>query len=226
MARGSLALLSVLILAFATQLNAQVACNTSILDAVAATPDLSLLGQVVQAAGLAETLSDKTLKVTVFAPNNAAFEELLQVLNASGLTLADVTAPESNKAASILLYHVVPVPALASQLSDEQILPTLLGKNLTVSLMGGMVNIIAQESNASVVTADVKVCDSVVHIINHVLIPAPLADIPNYMPPMTPAPTVSPPAVGTPPTYSSPPPPDSSANPPQTANIDSMYIRF
>lgn len=68
-------------------------CNTSIFDAVAATPDLSLLGQVVQAAGLTETLSDPTLEVTVFAPNNAAFEELLQVLNSSGLTLDDVTAP-------------------------------------------------------------------------------------------------------------------------------------
>ncbi|BBN00833.1 hypothetical protein MPTK1_2g02510 [Marchantia polymorpha subsp. ruderalis] len=217
MARSAIALLLVLVLASATQLNAQAACNTSIFDAVAATPDLSLLGQVVQAAGLTETLSDPTLEVTVFAPNNAAFEELLQVLNSSGLTLDDVTAPESNKAASILLYHVVPVAALSTQLSDMQVLPTLLGKNLTVSLMGGMVNIIAQESNATVVTADVTVCGSVVHIINHVLIPAALADIPNYMPttpttPTTPPAAMTPPAAGsppgTPPMLASPPPPD------------------
>lgn len=142
------------------------------------------------------------------------------------LTQISLTCRESNKAASILLYHVVPVAALSTQLSDMQVLPTLLGKNLTVSLMGGMVNIIAQESNATVVTADVAVCGSVVHIINHVLIPAALADIPNYMPP-TPTTPTTPPAAMTPPAAGSPPgTPPTLASPSPPGTILSPYRKW
>lgn len=70
-------------------------CNTTLLQAVAATPELSLLYAVINASGLAMAVN-ATDNVTVLAPNNNAFNGtggLLPLLAANNLTLADVTAP-------------------------------------------------------------------------------------------------------------------------------------
>lgn len=73
----------------------QTSCNTTLLQAVQGTPQLSLLAQVINASGLANTVSMLD-NVTVLAPDNDAFNGtggLLPLLTANNLTLAQVTAP-------------------------------------------------------------------------------------------------------------------------------------
>ena len=131
----------------------------------------------------------------------------------------------SNRAASILLYHVIPVPALAAALTDNQVLPTALGVGYTLTVRkggageedgGSGVTIVGKANNATVVMPDVVVCTSVVHIVNRVLLPeASLTAIPIFnttaaTPTMAPgmAPAESPedsPVTPTPPTVGTPP---------------------
>ncbi|BFI34073.1 hypothetical protein MPTK2_4g20690 [Marchantia polymorpha subsp. ruderalis] len=197
----SACLLTLLVLGIVQQSDAQ-ACSTTIYKSL--TGQLSSLKMVVDAAGLADTFDDSALNVTVFAPNNAAIQGLVNVLNASGLTLANVTG-NNNKAASIVLYHVATLVATSTQLVNDQSLPTLYGGyNLTVDRNATNVEIDGgADTQATVVTPDVRVCGSVVHIVNAVLLPQELNDITNYVPPAPPAPGTPP----TPPGTVSPPPP-------------------
>ncbi|KAL2641543.1 hypothetical protein R1flu_009130 [Riccia fluitans] len=179
---------ALLLLAVASPLPAQETCTTSLYDAVTATDELAQLKTVIDLAGLKETFSDKSLKITVLAPNNTGFENLVSVLTSMNLTLEDTISP-NNKAASILLYHGIPSPVFAKDLQNGATVSTLLGNgyNLTVNTTSG-VKFVTPVNSASVVTADIKVCDSVVHIIDTVLLPAALSEIPNYVTPAAPAP--------------------------------------
>ena len=69
----------------------------------------------------------------------------------------------------MLLYHVVPVAALSSDLSDGQVLPTLAGVDLTVDLSEG-VEIVSPGSTATVVAANNIAGNNVVHVIDTVLL--------------------------------------------------------
>lgn len=173
----------------------QSTCNTTLFEAVAATPQLSQLGAVVEAAGLTNDLNSTILgNVTVFAPDNSAFNGtngLIALLTAAGTNLSAVTADGNNKAASILLYHIVTKPYNASQLTNGLSLKTeLSGYNLTVSINStGSVVIVGGASNATVVTPNIQVCGSVVHIIDTVLLPGALSTIPSQPSNSTPAST-------------------------------------
>lgn len=137
-------------------------------------PDLSTLVAAVQAAGLVEALSNPTTPLTVFAPTNAAFAELIAAL---GTTAEDLLA-NKDLLTDVLTYHVVPAAATAASLTDGQILPTLLSnQTLTVNIAGTppTVSIMPMGGEAAtVIMPDVMAMDSVgsiVHVINKVLLP-------------------------------------------------------
>lgn len=67
----------------------------------------------------------------------------------------------------ILQYHVVGASAYAADLSDGQMITTLLGEDVTVSITdeGVMIN------NAMVIVADIAADNGVVHVIDAVLLP-------------------------------------------------------
>jgi len=161
------------VLATASQSYAK--CNTTLLEAVQATPQLSLLYTVIEASGLATTVNT-TDNVTVLAPDNDAFNGtggLLSLLASNNLTLANVTAPGEDRAASILLYHILPAPYFAANLTNGLKVPTLLGKNYNLTVFTtGNVTFVGAANNATVVTANIQVCNSVVHVVNRVLLPA------------------------------------------------------
>lgn len=136
--------------------------TSNIVELAQQTDDLSILVSAVVKAGLVETLSGDG-PFTVFAPTNAAFEALLAEL---GITADELLARED--LADILTYHVVSAEALSSSLSDGQMVTTVQGGNLTITLEdGGVVKI----NDAQVITADVAASNGVVHIIDKVLLP-------------------------------------------------------
>jgi hypothetical protein len=62
-------------------------CTTSFLAAAQATPGLDFLVQAIQRGNLASVLPAAGSGATVFAPNNAAFTDMLQTLSARASSL-------------------------------------------------------------------------------------------------------------------------------------------
>jgi len=109
---------------------------------------------------------DGTLKgagpFTVFAPTDAAFNALPAGTIAALLNdLPQLT--------DILKHHVVGANVLSGSLSNNQIVTTLLGTDVTVTInSNGDVFI----DNAQVIVADIVADNGVVHVIDAVLLPA------------------------------------------------------
>ena len=146
-------------------------CDKSVADAVAADSNLATLSAALKAAGLTGALSDTGAVLTVFAPTNAAFEALAKK---KGLSSAQGLLADTAALADILKYHVVPGRAVdACDLDTTLTLPTLQGNNLFLSVIlpPGQLSVAGIGSTASVVKADVRVCKSVVQVIDTVLLP-------------------------------------------------------
>ncbi|MBZ0286350.1 MAG: fasciclin domain-containing protein [Anaerolineae bacterium] len=174
-----LGLLVVLALGIAPAFAQEMASTDTIADVVVAstgaeTPEFTVLLAAVQAADPAflETLSNADARVTVFAPTDAAFTELLAALNLSAEELL------GNKALldTVLSYHVVPgvFDAASVVKLDGAILGTALPENaLAITLDGENVMV----NDATVVAADVMAANGVVHVIDTVLLPADVTEI-------------------------------------------------
>src|SRR5580765_282767 len=115
------------------------------------------LAALLQKAGLAGTLEGKG-PFTVFAPTDAAFAKVPKS------TLAAL-AKNKTKLRAVLLYHVVKGSYPAAKVASSMQLKTLEGAPLAVSTMGGV-----KVGGASVIKANVRASNGVIHVINRVLI--------------------------------------------------------
>lgn len=115
------------------------------------------------------TLQNST--VTVFAPNNAAFTQLLAALglnNISNIPIATLTA--------VLKYHLVAGRAFSSDLAGGS-LPMFAGGSTVISLNNGTNNgpTITGNGNASmrsnIIATNMVARNGVVHVIDRVLLP-------------------------------------------------------
>jgi len=151
----------------------------TIVELAIATNDLSLLvGALQQAdAGLVELLGTEG-PFTVFAPTNDAFTTLLDELGDDYNELADFdTEDEKEMLATILKYHVIAgAAAFSTDLSNEQMITTALGEDVTINLTGGVSIQDATDTDAAVTTADVAAKNGVVHVIDKVLLPQTIVD--------------------------------------------------
>jgi uncharacterized surface protein with fasciclin (FAS1) repeats len=114
---------------------------------------------------LINTLSTAT--ITVFAPTNAAFTQLLSALGTNNIDNIPVAT-----LLAVLRYHVVGGRAFSSDLVAGP-LPMLAGGNTTISLTGGAsIKGNGNGTNVSNITATNIMCrNGVVHVINRVLLP-------------------------------------------------------
>merc|ERR1711884_350262 len=133
----------------------------NIVELAQSVDDLSTLVAAVVAGDLAETLSSPG-PFTVFAPTNEAFGALPEG------TLEDLLKPENkDQLVDILTYHVLPAQVLSTDLKPKQIVKTVEGKDLLVSIYEGDV----YANKARVVGADSLASNGVAHIIDGVLLP-------------------------------------------------------
>jgi uncharacterized surface protein with fasciclin (FAS1) repeats len=134
--------------------------TNTVVDIIANSPDHTLLETAIGAAGLVDALSG-TGPFTVFAPTDAAINALPDGL------LAELLSDPMGDLTDILLYHVVQALALSTDLSNGQVITTMLGQDITVTvdMNGVMIN------NAMVTVADIAADNGVVHVIDAVLIP-------------------------------------------------------
>jgi uncharacterized surface protein with fasciclin (FAS1) repeats len=150
----------------------------SIVEVAQATGDLSSLVAALAKADesanndLITTLSDETGIFTVLAPTNDAFADLLARLDGFD-SLDDFNTEQlQDLLASILAYHVVSGASVTSgDLIEGQVITTVQGETLTVSLDGGVSFTDAAGESATVTAADVATSNGTVHLIDKVLLP-------------------------------------------------------
>jgi uncharacterized surface protein with fasciclin (FAS1) repeats len=135
--------------------------------------DHTTLVAAVKAAGLVDTLNGKG-PFTVFAPTNAAFEQL------PAGTVDSLLQPE-NKATltKVLTYHVVAgkydskaLAKLIAKGNGKAWLKTVSGGSLTLTMDGDKISVRDEKGGMSTVTiADVYQSNGVIHVVNSVLMP-------------------------------------------------------
>jgi len=133
----------------------------TVVDIIVNSDDHTLLEAAVIEAGLVDALNGDG-PFTVFAPNDAAVVALTEALQITAEEL--LALPNLGE---ILQYHVVGAAAYSTDLTDGQMIETLLGEDVTVSITaeGVMIN------NAMVIVADIAADNGVVHVIDAVLLP-------------------------------------------------------
>ena len=134
-------------------------------------PDFSILVQALTKADLADVLNGSG-NFTVFAPTNAAFNELFATLGVGGI--ADLSAETLTP---ILLYHVLGTEKKASMISSGYYatLSPAEGNfaSMNISVAGG----VYIDKDTQVTAADVDVKNGVIHVIDKVLLPPSVVDI-------------------------------------------------
>lgn len=119
----------------------------------------TILAQAVDAADVAGFLQNSG-PVTIFAPTDNAFAEL----PAGALQL--LLRPENrNLLRQVLAYHVVPGEITSNQLQTGGV--STLGGGLAVRVTPERIIV----NNGSIISADIKASNGVVHAINRVLLP-------------------------------------------------------
>jgi len=137
----------------------QVNPSNTIYDIVSNSPDHTTLNVAVDACSLDGALSGAG-PLTLFAPTDAAFNLL-----PSGTVAALLN--DIPQLTDILLHHVLPGSVMSSMLSNNQVVTTLNGTDVTVTINTNGVFI----DNAQVTVADVIADNGVVHVIDAVLLP-------------------------------------------------------
>ncbi|HEY9487964.1 MAG TPA: fasciclin domain-containing protein [Chryseosolibacter sp.] len=100
-------------------------------------------------------------QVTIFAPTNAAFDNLLATIGQSSLD--DIPDDVLH---DILEYHVLSGTTLSGQLTSGEI-TTVGGEEISVGVSSGVL----LNGTSTVTTADVRAKNGVVHIVDEVLVP-------------------------------------------------------
>ena len=135
----------------------------NIVEVASGDETFSTLVQAIEAAGLADTLSDSSSSYTVFAPTNEAFSQLPEG------ALEYLLQPENKEVLQrVLSYHVLPTKVTSSEISDGEV----------ETLDGGLVIEVTEDrvivNNASVITPDIEASNGVIHVVNRVLLPGDL----------------------------------------------------
>lgn len=131
-----------------------------ILNVAISSPDHTTLVKAVQAAGLEDVLTNAG-PLTVFAPNNAAFEKLPEA------TLADLLKPENKEVlANIITFHAAPGAYTGDNIKGVMGIGQATGDKVKVEVRDGKTYV-----NGAEVLGTVKASNGYVHVIDQVLLP-------------------------------------------------------
>jgi uncharacterized surface protein with fasciclin (FAS1) repeats len=132
----------------------------------------TLLAAVEAVEDLDETLLGLDA-ITVFAPDNDAFDDALNAFGADNLEELVAAIGGIGNLEIVLGFHVVPAVAFADDLNEgPQTFTTVAGQDITVTRTGSDVTVTDFEGNVSnVIIPDVAIENGVVHVIDAVLLP-------------------------------------------------------
>lgn len=145
----------------------------NIVETADATENLSILVDALTQAELVSTL-EGTGPFTVFAPNNAAFQALLDG-NPDWNSLSDI--PKATLT-NVLKFHVLAADIQAAQLSDAYVTTLATGPNdeqvvLQIDVTGG----VRFNGSAAPIKSDIGTTNGTVHIIDEVMMPPTVVDL-------------------------------------------------
>jgi uncharacterized surface protein with fasciclin (FAS1) repeats len=146
--------------------------SKSLVEIAAGSPDFTELVSLVLAAdpGVAKALTDASANgLTVFAPTNAAFNELYKAI-----PKADLLLPDSKELLTdVLLYHVVPGRVFSSDLPNVKgaVETASTGDKLTFDLSSGAVVKGTSSGNSKITAVNILATNGVIHVIDKVLLP-------------------------------------------------------
>jgi uncharacterized surface protein with fasciclin (FAS1) repeats len=103
---------------------------------------------------------------TVFAPTDEAFAAI------DPEVLTDLLG-DNDLLTAVLTYHVVPGRFTSSDVAGLSSAPTLNGKDVGLSFDGMSVMV----DGATVIAADIEASNGIIHVIDQVILPEPIADI-------------------------------------------------
>ncbi len=132
----------------------------TIAEIAVANGNFDTLVAALDAAGLVNVFASPG-DYTVFAPTDAAFAAL------GADTINALLADPKGDLTKILTYHVVGDSLSINQVATSNRIPTLNGANLPVSFSGGPVVV----DGATVVIANIRASNGVIHVIDAVLVP-------------------------------------------------------
>ena len=142
--------------------------SNSIYDIVSNSTDHTTLKTAIDACALDVVLSDPG-SLTLFAPTDAAFNALPAGMLAALLNDIPLLT-------DILKHHAVGASVMSGALTNGQVVTTLFGADVTVTINANGVFI----DNAQVTVADILADNGVVHVIDAVLVPSTITlPIPN-----------------------------------------------
>ena len=132
-----------------------------IVDTAVAAGIFSTLVAAVQAAGLVDILKGDG-PFTVFAPTDEAFAAL------PAGTVKTLLKPENkDQSVAVLTYHVVPDKIMSADIAGKTAeVDSVQGSALSVDATDGV-----RVDNATVVAADIETDNSVIHVIDQVVLP-------------------------------------------------------
>lgn len=131
-----------------------------IVETAISADDFNTLVAAVQAAGLVDTLRDRSENYTVFAPTDAAFAAL-------GSDTINALLADPDALGNILLYHVVPGRFGSMAVLGTSAFTMANGGWASISLMNGLPFI----NDAQIVITDIYCGNGIIHVIDAVIIP-------------------------------------------------------
>lgn len=132
----------------------------NIVQIAASSSDHTTLVAAVQAAGMADVLANPG-PLTVFAPNNAAFEKLPKG------TVENLLKPENKKTLMrIITHHATPGTYKNPDLKNGLVLGQATGKNVTIHEKEGVLYV-----EDAQILGSVEASNGVIHVIDAVLLP-------------------------------------------------------
>lgn len=140
--------------------------SQTIVQIAAGNPDFSTLVSILSKPELSDLLaaaSDPVQDLTVFAPTNTAFDNVLAAL---GKTNIDELPVELLR--EIVAYHILGSSVESGELTNGADVETLLtGETINVDLSDGV-----KINDSNVTAADIKAINGVIHVLDAVLLPS------------------------------------------------------
>jgi uncharacterized surface protein with fasciclin (FAS1) repeats len=151
--------------------DAELPVNTgSIVDIALSNPEFSTLVTALTAANLVDTLASLDAEFTVFAPTNAAFENL-----PAGALDALIEQPE--KLREVLLYHVFDGSVLSdSAISIARSMNNTVPMENDVPVALSFVDEMLFVNGANVSAANITAENGVIHVIDNVILPPAMSE--------------------------------------------------
>ncbi len=133
-------------------------------DIIATSPNHTYLAAALQQEGLDVVLQDQSASYTVFAPTNAAFDDLAAAL---GTNIAGILALPN--LSDVLLYHVLGTEVPSSAVTNGAIVSPLSATNTLKLTKTSMGNVFVNQAQVS--TADITSDNGTVHVLDAVVLP-------------------------------------------------------